>query len=106
MTKDEQGYNGWTNYETWQVNLWLSNGDPRYAEYYEIACGLVGDTIPCGLVGDTLVDNWKLADWLEEQLTEFIMNQLEGNNGLEHDMLRGVLGNVNWREIVDGNRVN
>jgi len=20
---DEQGYNGWTNYETWAVNLWL-----------------------------------------------------------------------------------
>ena len=97
MTKDEQGHDGWTNFETWQVALWLSNGDPRYASYYEIACGGVGDT---------LIDNWKLADWLQEQLTEFIMDQLEGDNGLEHDMLRGVLGNVNWREIVDGNRVN
>jgi hypothetical protein len=28
QTKDEQGYNGWTNYETWAVNLWIDNELP------------------------------------------------------------------------------
>ena len=25
-------YNGWTNYETWNVNLWLANDEPMYRE--------------------------------------------------------------------------
>lgn len=25
MTKDEEGYNGWTNYETWNIALWVDN---------------------------------------------------------------------------------
>lgn len=25
MSRDEKGYNGWKNYETWAVNLWLTN---------------------------------------------------------------------------------
>ena len=29
---DEQGYNGWKNYETWNVNLWLDNDEPMYRD--------------------------------------------------------------------------
>lgn len=25
-------YNGWTNWETWQINLWLDNEEPLYRE--------------------------------------------------------------------------
>ena len=30
----ERGYNGWTNYETWAVALWIGN-EPGSYEYWE-----------------------------------------------------------------------
>jgi hypothetical protein len=33
MVNDENSYNGWTNYETWNIALWLGNDEG----YYKIA---------------------------------------------------------------------
>ncbi len=27
---DEKGYNGWSNYETWNVKLWMDNDEGSY----------------------------------------------------------------------------
>jgi hypothetical protein len=34
---EERGYNGWTNYETWAVSLWLDNEQPSYLYWREQA---------------------------------------------------------------------
>ena len=30
MTETDSSYNGWSNYETWVVNLWLGNVEGSY----------------------------------------------------------------------------
>ena len=32
LGRTEDGYNGWRNYPTWAVNLWLSNDEPTDRE--------------------------------------------------------------------------
>lgn len=33
-------YNGWPNYETWNIMLWMANEEPWYREYRETAARL------------------------------------------------------------------
>jgi hypothetical protein len=34
---NDKKYNGWSNYETWVTNLWLTNDENTYAQCREIA---------------------------------------------------------------------
>ena len=34
---ETQTYNGWTNYATWNVNLWLSNSEGMYHDVRRLA---------------------------------------------------------------------
>jgi hypothetical protein len=80
-------YNGWCNYETWLVHLWLSNDQIVYDALRAEA-----------LEADTLYDAKKLIEhWVENELEQF----LEGREaGMFVDLLRGALSEVNWYEIA------
>lgn len=74
-------YNGWTNRETWLVNLWYMDDMPEYFDeinqYYvepnELEEALTNmceeselmSKIPCGLVADFLSDCWASVNWYE-----------------------------------------
>ena len=77
-------YNGWKNYETWCVNLWISN-DPGSEEAAR-ECVEVGDTYGTGEQIESMVTEWVHADDL---------------TGLASDLLNGALCEVDWREIAD-----
>jgi hypothetical protein len=75
-------YNGWTNYETWRVNLEVFDGiDPN--DYFNDANGNL--------------DESELADNLKEWADELIVGN---NQGLMADYARAFLQNVNYREIA------
>lgn len=72
-------YNGWTNYETWRVNLELIDPiDPR----------------------DMMADGMDLADFADyfREYSEDVISC--SGEGLALDYARAFLSRVNWREIA------
>ncbi len=81
--KNQNEYNGWTNYATWRVNLELFS-DMDYKDYF--------DQFPD-------VDN--LKDYVENVVFEH-----HGDMGLMEDYARAFIREVNFFEIYDHIREN
>ena len=43
MHEKNRGYNGWSNYETWNFKLWLDNDEPSYKRTQELVKDSQGD---------------------------------------------------------------
>ena len=71
--KNEEKYNGWTNYATWRVNLELFDG---YEVEHEIE-----------------------ASYVEELAEEYIFST--GEDSLQADYARAFIADVNWQEIAE-----
>ena len=89
-------YNGWYNYETWMVNLWMDNDQGSHEMWREIARESI-EAEESGHEGT----NWF---YFEERLKEYLDMILEDIDngtacGLAHDLFRGAIDEVNTREI-------
>ena len=82
-------YNGWTNYETWVVKLWMDNDQGTYDYFREIVT-LLPDVRP-GVAKLTA-----LVDWLKEHHEE----QVPDLEGFAADLLNAAMSEVNWHEIA------
>ena len=79
-------YNGWTNRETWIVNLWLTNDECYYEELQAIIKNF---------------DSEEQAEELE-QYVHWIIDVDEAS--MMTDLLSTSLGRVNWHEITRANQ--
>jgi len=77
-------YNGWTNYETWNWNLWYA--DSFTAEDFE------------GMDGNVYKISEYLKDWTEE-LAEAI--GILNDKGFFSDVVQTSLSEVNYYEIAE-----
>lgn len=83
----QTGYNGWSNYETWCVNLWLSNEESSQRQWTGRARELATETgAPIRLADE-------LKTWVTEEAPEL-------KPSLYSDLLMAALGSVNWLEIA------
>ena len=83
----EEGYNGWTNYETWAVFTWLNNEETTYRRLRAIARA----EGPSGTEKDK-----HLQVWIEA------MNPFRDAEGsIYSDLLPHALGRVNWTAIIE-----
>lgn len=93
---EDTKYQGWANYETWNVKLWMDNDEGSYhhwkesaQEAYDSASGNSFRTRE-----QRAADN--LADTLKDEHAE-MLPELDGFAG---DLLTAAFGEVNWREIA------
>ena len=73
--KNDQTYNGWTNYATWRINL-------------EVFDGMHSD------IDGEKVTAESCKDYAEEVVSE-------NGEGLALDYARAFMANVNWQEIAE-----
>ena len=99
-------YNGWTNYETWCVNLHLNNEQATQEEWQDEArsCLEVAAT-DLEAVSDVPYDSQRIRDEAIHVLRRVMKNTFGDDNcpeveGFYGDLLRAALSEVNWHEIA------
>lgn len=77
-------HNGWTNYETWAVKLWMDNDEVSY------------DSLKDQLRGELAATD--LAQQLKDDHNAAFPLQ---RSDVYSDLLQNALDRVNWREIAE-----
>lgn len=110
-------YQGWTNYATWCVGLWMDNDEGSYHYARELAAEArerapTHDSVLNGIWTEEEAAKFILADSLKEWVKS--ENPLESTlcpecnvlisfgGSAYSDMTTWALGQVNWQEIAEG----
>lgn len=86
-------HNGWANYETWAVNLWISNDEHLSIHWIERAKDLV----------TVNYDRSDAKNDLSQELKDYFdnYNPLADNSDVYTDLLGAALSEVDWYEIAE-----
>jgi hypothetical protein len=94
------GYNGWSNYETWCVKLWMDNCEGDYRYWTAEADEVWNDSEPDRILTKKERAALSLADRLKEYFEE--NNPLINDSGTVYgDLLTTALQEVDWQEIAE-----
>lgn len=99
MSEDET-YNGWKNYPTWAVNLWLTNNQGLDDEALE-AVRLVHERItePDEYMTVQQIRRFEIAEGLKRWVEDDLLPDLGAT--MEADLLGWAVAHVDWYEIAD-----
>lgn len=99
-------YNGWPNYETWCVKLWLDQSeDQDYSEQiFTIFAQEQGKHE--SFDDQEAMTTYLFGQELRQELEEASGRAMPGDNGVFRDLLNAALQEVNWTRIADSIIVN
>jgi hypothetical protein len=97
LSMNTQQYNGWTNYETWLVSLWMDNEEGSQNYWTEIAQECYDQSDESRSSTKEQQATYDLSKRMEEEHEE---NQPE-TTGLWADLINAALSEVNWYEIAE-----
>jgi hypothetical protein len=89
---EERKYNGWTNYETWCVDLWIGNDEGEYNYWCDQAYNVKKEF-------DEDTQEYTLADMLKDNLEERAEEAIT-DASVFSDLLRAAISEVNFGEIA------
>lgn len=81
-------YNGWTNYETWLINVWLDNDEMLHEMALDALRASPQESI------------YDFGKRVREFVETLVMEEVP-TFGLVADLLGAALSEVNWRELAE-----
>ena len=93
MCKTEK-YNGWTNYETWAVSLWMDNEQHVQRYWADEAQTATKQAEPLVWLAD------RIQEEHESACQQMLDDSVHYKTGPFADLLNAALSEVNWREIA------
>lgn len=96
-------YNGWTNYETWAVNLYMDNDQPQEKFWRGVVLTVYHQAKDDGTFSRAENAAFHLEKRIKEEHENAAADMLQAAKyeyGPLADLLRGALSEVNWREIA------
>ncbi len=109
VAQEEGGYNGWTNYETWVVALWMDNDQGSHEYWREVVEEMrveVGEggwqdeiTDSAGITDDMHL-KYELGNRIKDQHEEMADETGIQESGVFADLMNAALSEVNWHEIA------
>ena len=91
-------HNGYENYETWNVTLWLNNERGTYFYFTDRAKDLLKEEPP-----DYLTAKEYALIKLAEEIKEYVEdeNPLAENASMFSDLLQAAISSTNWSEVAN-----
>lgn len=89
----DRRHNGWTNYETWAVNLWMDNQQSTQNYWAAEAVASLRQDDPVSHLAGRIREEHEAA-------ASELMEPLNDGCGPLADLLNGALSEVNWHEIA------
>jgi hypothetical protein len=95
MSTNAKEYNGWSNYETWCVNLWLTNDEWTDHELSRLMREFRKDEGDDDDENDVNGASKAIKDFVEENMLPDLGATMAA------DMLGAAMSEVNWYEIAE-----
>jgi len=89
-------YNGWSNYPTWAVKLWMDHSEISQTNMHRKAIFIYKNAIPNGRFTKSEVAIFDLQAWLKSDYE----NRLPAFGSVWGDLLTYSLDMVDWHEIA------